>query len=87
MQCAPGAPLELVGLWPAPSVSCAVLLGHVVGVAICAVSGVGWVLYDLVWWEQVVVVVPVPSFGWCERLVSCAARWLAADAFFLLAFA
>ena len=47
----------------APSVSGALLWGHVFGVAICAVGGAGWVLYDLVWWEQVVVVVPVPSFG------------------------
>ena len=43
--------------------TCAVLEGHVFGVAICAVGGVGWVLYDLVWWEQVVVVVQVPTFG------------------------
>ena len=48
---------------PAPSVTCAVLEGHVFGVAICAVDCGGWVLYDLVWWEQVVVVVPVLSFG------------------------
>ena len=69
-QCAPGAPLELMSLlWPqapqapAPSVSCGVLCGRVVGAAICVGRGVGWVLYDLVWWEQVVVVVPVLSFG------------------------
>ena len=48
-QCAPGALLELMELlWPqpparAPSVSGAVLWGHVFGVAICAVGDVGWV--------------------------------------------
>ena len=52
----------------AASVSCGVLCGHVGGAAICVAGGVGWVLYDLVWWGQVEVVMPVPSFGACDWL-------------------
>ena len=53
-QCAQGAlPMLMVLLGPqalAPSVSGAVLLGHVFWVAIFAVVGEGWVIHGLTWW-------------------------------------